>query len=249
MTVPLRILPLIGFFLVAYSPSFGQSQKAGNCSVVQNGNGNTASLRCDEIDATLAKQVKEILDGTKQNASTTKAISEKLDRILKHMDQAGAQPMVGLKIVHAKSPAVACINESDAIARDILWGIVLWNRDTLEVQTLPIPTEKCDWLRPHDEGAPVRISSWFTELKPGTRLMGTATISCPNCVTGRTYIVSITVGEGGWFSETTFDPGMQGKFLAPVKLQPGAEMAKFFNELEVLAPANSRIPIEDRKLP
>jgi hypothetical protein len=246
MTVLLRILPFIGLFLVTCSSSFGQTQKAGNCSVVQNGTGNTASLKCDEIDATLAKQVQQILNGTKQNASTTKAISEKLDRILKHMDQADAQPLVGLKIVYAKNPAVSCVNESDAIARDILWEVVLWNRDTLEAQPLPIPTQKCDWLRPHDEGGPFGISTWFTQLKPGIHLMGTAMISCPNCVTGRTYLVSITVGEGGWFSEIDPGPGMQGKLLTPAKMQPGDEMAKFFNALEALAPANSRIPIGPR---
>jgi len=117
------------------------SQKAGDCSVVQNGTGNTASLKCYDIDATLAKQVQEILNGTKQNASAAKAMSEKLDRILKHMDQEDAQPLVGLKIVGAKGPGLACVNESAVIARDILWEVVIWNRDTLELQPLPIPTQ------------------------------------------------------------------------------------------------------------
>jgi hypothetical protein len=247
MTVLLRILPLIGLFLVTCSSSFGQSQKVGNCSVVQNGTGNTASLNCDEIDATLAKQVQQILNGTKQNASTTKAISEKLDRILKHMDQADAQPLVGLKIVGAKGPAVACVNESDTIAHDILWEVVLWNRDTLEIQPLPIPTQKFEWLRPHDEGGAYDISHWFAQLKPGTHLIGTAMISCPNCVIGRTYIVSIIVGEGGWFSEINPGPGKQGKLLVPLHPESDGAMAKFLNELEVGVPVSNRIPIEDPK--
>src|SRR3984957_10819414 len=107
------------------SLSFAQSkpqldQKVGNCSIIQNGTGNTASLNCDNIDATLAKQIQEILNGTRQNTSAAKDISEKLDRIINQMDQAEAQPLVALKFVGPKGPAVACVNESDAIARDIL---------------------------------------------------------------------------------------------------------------------------------
>ena len=93
---------VIGFLLVTGPSSFAQLQKAGDCSIVQNGSGNTASLKCDDIDATLAKQVQEILSGTKQNASAAKAMSEKLDRIIKHMDQEDTQPLIGLKIVGPK---------------------------------------------------------------------------------------------------------------------------------------------------
>jgi len=50
--------------------------------------------------------VQEILNGTKQNASAAKAMSEKLDRILKHMDQEDAQPLVGLKLLAQKVRAL-----------------------------------------------------------------------------------------------------------------------------------------------
>jgi hypothetical protein len=248
MRVPVRILLLVGLFLGTLTSSFAQSQKAGDCSVVQNGTGNTASLKCYDIDATLAKQVQEILNGTKQNASAAKAMSEKLDRILKHMDQEDAQPLVGLKIVGAKGPGLACVNESAVIARDILWEVVIWNRDTLELQPLPIPTQKCDWLRPRDESGPYDISHWFTQLKPGTHLIGSAMISCPNCITARTYILSIVVGERGWFSEINPGPGKQGKLLVPLNPESEDARAKFLDALEASVPASSRIPIEDQKL-
>lgn len=247
MIVPFRILLFIGILVGMLSSSFAQSQNAGNCSVIQNGTGNTASLKCDNIDPTLAKQVQEILNGTKQNESATRAMSEKLDRILKHMDQEETQPLVGLKIVGAKGPGVACTNESDVIARDILWEVVIWNRDTLELQPLPIPTQKCDWLRPRDESAPFDISHWFGQLKPGTHLVGSAIISCPNCITGRTYILSIVVGEGGWFSEVSPGPGKGGKLLVPLNAESEDGRAKFLDALEAAVPADKRIPIKDQR--
>jgi hypothetical protein len=86
----LTAFALVG--LVVASPlAFAQTkpssdQKAGDCSVNVNGNGNTASLVCEGIDATLAKQIQEILHGTKQNESATKDISAKLDRIVDYID-------------------------------------------------------------------------------------------------------------------------------------------------------------------
>jgi hypothetical protein len=243
-----RICLLTGFLLGVTNSSSAQSQKAGNCSIVQSGTGNTASLNCVDIDATLAKQVQEILNGTKQNASSTKAMSEKLDRIIKHLDQEDARPLVGIKIVGPKGPAIACVNESDVIARDILWQIVIWNKDTLELQPLPIPVQKCEWLRPRDEGGPTDISHWLSALKPGTHLIGSAMISCPNCLTGRTYIVAIVVGEGGWYCEFSPGPGKQGKLLVPLNPESESARAAFLSGLENSVPLDSRISIGEQKL-
>jgi len=158
-----RTPALLGAFLVfclgEFTSGFAQTkppsdQKAGDCSINVNGNGNTASLVCDGIDPTLAKQIREILHSTRQNTSAAKEMSEKLDRIIKHMDQEDAQPLVGLKILGPKGPGIACVNESDVIARDIVFEIVVWNRDTLDTQLLPIPSQSCGWLRPHDESPP-----------------------------------------------------------------------------------------------
>lgn len=222
-----------------------QAQNAGSCSVLQSGSGNTANLRCDNIDATLAKQVRDILKSAKQNQSATKDISAKLDKILKQLDEENARPLVGLKIVYKKMPAVGCVNESDAIARDIRWELVLWNKDTLDLNPLPIPSQACDWLRPRDEGGPFLLARWLDAL-PGAHLIGTATISCPNCITGRTYVVSIVVGQGGWYSELNLStPGM---LLVPTHLDTEAGRARFPNfldGLEDLVPPTKRTPIED----
>jgi hypothetical protein len=172
MTFLVRSLLFAGLLLETLPSSFAQSQKTGDCSVIQNGTGNVASLKCDNIDATLAKQVREILNSTKQNSLAAKAMSEKLDRILKHLDQEDAQPLVGLKIVGVKAQSVVCFNESDVIAHDIKWEVAIWNRDALDPH--PPPVQKFDWLRPHDEGGPEDISSWLVQLKAGTHLIGTA---------------------------------------------------------------------------
>ena len=245
------VTALVGLLGGTSSLAFAQSrpqldQKVGNCSVIQNGTGNTVSLNCDNIDATLAKQIQEILNGTRQNTSASKDISEKLDRIINHMDQADARPLVGLKFIGSKGPGVACVNESDVMARDMLLQVVLWNRDTLELQPLPIPTQKCDWLRPHDEGAPYDLSRWLAQLKPGTHLIGSAMISCPNCITGRTYVVSIILGDSGWFSEVNPGPGQQGRVFVPHEPNSEVSCAKFLDALEGLVPVDRRLPIPDQ---
>ena len=73
-------------------------------------------------------------------------------------------------------------------------------------------------------------------------------ISCPNCITGRTYIVSIVVGEGGWYSEINPGPGKQGKLLVPLNIESEASRIGFLFGLEASVPASNRIPIGDQKL-
>ena len=67
-------------------------QKAGDCAIEISGNGNTASLVCDGIDVTLAKQIREILSGTRQNTSAAKEMSQKLDQIINHFNQEAMPP-------------------------------------------------------------------------------------------------------------------------------------------------------------
>jgi hypothetical protein len=65
-------------------------QQAGSCSINTNGNNNTASLVCNEVDPKLAEQVQAIVNGTLHNEKATKEIISKLDLILKEL--AGAPP-------------------------------------------------------------------------------------------------------------------------------------------------------------
>ena len=195
--------------IVAF-PAFSQSttqenQRGGDCSVNITGNDNTASLVCTGVDVKLAAQVRAILNGTRRNESAVKEMSEKLDRILKQMDKEAIPPLVGLRFVYPKSPALILVNQTEAIARNIKWTIVLWNMDLPDRDNpLPIPVSSFDWLRPNGESGPLNLFDSPTVsplLKPGNRLYGSASVSCPECSRGRTYLIYIVWGEGGWFAE------------------------------------------------
>jgi hypothetical protein len=71
-----------GVFAQVKTPT---SQEAGDCVVNIMGNGNTASLKCENLDPKIAGQIQEILNRTKQNEKSSKEISGKLDLILKEV--------------------------------------------------------------------------------------------------------------------------------------------------------------------
>jgi hypothetical protein len=56
-------------------------QQTGNCSVVNAGNG-TVNLKCTDVDAALADQIRTIVKSAKRNESAQKDIKEKLDIII-----------------------------------------------------------------------------------------------------------------------------------------------------------------------
>lgn len=222
-------------------------QHAGDCSINITGNNNTtASLVCDHVDRKLAEQVRAILNGTRRTESDVKDISEKLDRIIKQMDQEAIPPVLTLGFVYPKSPALMLINESDAIAKDILWYLILWNLDLPDrSDPLPIPSQKADWLRPHDGGGPLSLfgdPSVASLLKPGNRLFGVASVRCATCSRGRAYIVRIVWGENGWFSE--IENAQSGKPPLPPDFSR-ATLDEYFKSLESEAPVQSRRPIAE----
>lgn len=155
-------------------------------------------------------------------------------------------PNVALRFVYPKSPALVIMNTSDSVARDIKWSVVLWNMDLPDRNNpLPIPTSTFDWVKAHDEGGPQNLfdTPLVTPLlKPRNRLFGCASVDCPGCSTGRTYIVYIVWGQGGWFSETNIEK--PGKLIIPRKVSRES-IEEYFKSLEALAPESARIPIGD----
>jgi hypothetical protein len=188
--------------------------------------------------------VRAILNGTHRNENAVKEMSEKLDRIIKQMDLEAIPPVVGLRFVYPKSPALELINESDAIAKDIKWPVVLWNMDLPDRKDpLPIPTSGFDWLRPHDKGGPQNLFNTppvAPLLKPGDRLFGSASVVCPTCARGRSYIVYIVWGESGWVSEVESEKS--GHLAIPTN---GITLTEYFKLLEASVPAQSRKPIAE----
>ena len=112
---------------------------------------------------------------------------------------------VALSFVTPSEPTLLILNLSDSVVRDIKWAVTVWNMDLPDRNDpLPIPVQTFDWLKGHKKGGP---QSMFSSplvsplLKPGNWLFGSAAVSCPECPRGKTYVVYIVWGKGGWFSE------------------------------------------------
>jgi hypothetical protein len=166
-----------------------------------------------------------------------------------HIAKPSAQPPpeVTLGFVYPKDPCLVIRNPSDSIARDIKWMVALWNMDLPERNDpLPIPAQIFDWLRPHSEGGPQILfdTPLVTPLlKAGNRLFGSASVLCPGCKRGRTFVVYIVWGEGGWFSEV--EAQKSGNPLIPTNFLRDTREA-YFRQLEALVPGKSRIAIRER---
>jgi hypothetical protein len=153
-------------------------------------------------------------------------------------------PDVSLRFVYSQAPALVIENRSDALARQIKWMVILWNLDLPDrMDPLPIPVQTYDWIRPHDEGGPQDLFAnpqVASLLKPGNRLLGSASVICPDCSRGRTYVVSIVWGEGGWFSEVENEKS--GKILIPTSFRKEI-LEAYFKQLLEMTPDKSRIKI------
>jgi hypothetical protein len=108
---------------------------------------------------------------------------------------------VTLRFIYPKYPALLLVNQSGVVAREIRWQVTLWNLDLPEhTNPLPIPTAIFDFILPHSSGGPQDLFSAPTIaplLHPGNRLIGSASVSCPDCARGRTFIVYIVWAQGG----------------------------------------------------
>jgi hypothetical protein len=158
-----------------------------------------------------------------------------------------ALPEIALRFVYPKSPALVIVNSSNSLARDVKWTVYLWNMDLPDRDDpLPIPISTFDWIKPHQESGPLNLFSGpniAPLLKPGNRLFGSASVNCPNCVRGRTYIVYIVYGNGGWVSEV--EDEKEGRLIIP--RNPRKETREeYFKNLEARIPNELRIPISER---
>jgi hypothetical protein len=164
--------------------------------------------------------------------------------IIEHVRPVKELPDVALRFVYPKSPALVLVNQSAVIARDIKWTVMLWNMDLPDRHDpLPIPVSAYDWLRPHEEGGPQNLfGSRLVAplLKPGNRLFGSASVICPECARGRTYIVYIVWDESGWFLEVENEKS--GKIFVPLNFSQEGRIGHF-KALEMMAPAQSRTSI------
>jgi hypothetical protein len=168
-----------------------------------------------------------------------------LPAVLKWVDAkelvATAKPDVSLRFVYPEAPALILENNSDIIAKDIKWMVLLFNMDLPDrYEPLPIPISTFDWIAPHSRGGPQGMfgtASVSSLLKAGNRLFGSASVTCPTCSPGHTYFVYIEWGKGGWFSEVEAE-----KAGSPPNFSKESRMAYFDRGLSAV-PTSARIPI------
>jgi hypothetical protein len=157
------------------------------------------------------------------------------------------RPDIGMEFVNPLDVAFRMVNLSNVL-RDPKYGFDLMDIDRSSTESgtttpyiLPIPAfaDAGDFLRPKTNFLQRPIVSTFPQVreavKPGDRIFGYVTVSCPNCVKDRRYWVFFVNGSGGWYSETpTKDP-----FELPVLAASG----DVEGQLEKLVPPAKRIAI------
>jgi hypothetical protein len=132
------------------------------------------------------------------------------------MSNAGeTAPDVTLRFIYPEMPALVLVNVSNKVAREIKWSVAIWNIDDPRAylnpgaapnahDPLPIPVSTFDFLRPRTASGPQTLfnsPAILPHVKQGQRLAGSASVICPECGRGRSYLVHILFGEGGWYTE------------------------------------------------
>ena len=200
------------------------------------------SLPSDQSDQIVSRKgTSEYTSHYEEDRESSYASGFSARSILKAEEQA----CVALEFVHKSSPALVIRNESSVVARDIKWAVALWNLDLRSSnEPLPIPIGTFDSIKPYTVGGPQglftnqRVSSI---VKPGHRLIGTASVDCPYCTEGRSYLVSLVYGEGGWFTELV---GKGGRLFVP-KVLTNQAIENDFREIAESIPTSQRKSIGD----
>lgn len=154
-----------------------------------------------------------------------------------------------------ESPILLLKNDSDAIARNIKWTVVLWNLDDPKSYSKPadtdiheplqIPVGTFDFLRPHTSGGPLNLFDGpmvAPHIRKGDRLFGSASVSCPDCKRGHTYVVSIIYGQSGWYAE--LPEVISGDILAPSRALK-SNIPAYVNQLTARVHVKNKIEIVD----
>jgi hypothetical protein len=163
-------------------------------------------------------------------------------------------PDVTLRFIYPDRPALLLINNSDKVAKQIKWTVVLWNLDDPRAfsnnphppdvhEPFPIPVSTFDFIPAHSTGGPQGLlgTPIASYIRSGNRLVGTASVNCADCDRGHSYVISTIVDQGGWFSEIDLK---NGDLVIPPKLtkQSVIEYAKAIEAV----PTDKRISITAR---
>ncbi len=100
-----------------------------------------------------------------------------------------------------------------------------------------------DYIRPGEFMGPnqfMGIDGVKAVVKPGDRIFGSVSVSCPTCVKTKTYWLFIKAGDGGWYEEQQ-GPGKAIKGLDAAK----AIAANFDGYADIFAPLAKRVSIKE----
>ena len=169
-----------------------------------------------------------------------------------------ASPDVTLSFAFPDSPTLMLRNQSEVVARNIKWVVLLWNLDNAAVysqaassetadkhEPLQIPIGNFDFLKANSTGGPLNLFESplvKPHVKKGDRLFGSAAVSCPDCERGHTFVVSIIFGQGGWYAEVPEETS--GNAFIPRRLTKPVVLS-YVQELTAKAPEKNRVAIAD----
>ncbi len=112
---------------------------------------------------------------------------------------------LGLEIVNPTAPAVNVVPLNSVGARDVKEDPLVWDLDLDDLtHSLRINEAKFDWIRPDQRGGPFPVlqsDDAKGKVKPGHRILGFISVTCPLCKRVRYYWIYFVWGQGGWYSE------------------------------------------------
>jgi hypothetical protein len=154
------------------------------------------------------------------------------------------KPDLAIRIVNPKTPGIVIL-PPHVVARDAEADPLLWDLDLPSADdSLFVNKTKYDWIRPDQKGGPTSLlhpHDIESTVKPGHRIFGFVTVTCPECLRVNAYWVYFTYGQTGWYAKTlpgqVPDPGKIADSLPLMRRDPEKILAHI--------PESTRINITD----
>jgi hypothetical protein len=146
-------------------------------------------------------------------------------------------------LVYPKDPALVLFNPSHQLAEQVLYTYALFDLDApTPNDPLQVPSGIAAFIKAKGQSGPQNIFDSISGMRPkkGDRIVGSIGINCAKCSAGHTYLVDITFGYGGWFSEVK---GWHAGGVIVPRALPGSPS---FLDAEKLIPILDKIPSSER---
>jgi hypothetical protein len=160
-------------------------------------------------------------------------------------------PNVSLCLLNENHPRLVILNRSNEPVEKIKYTPVMYDIDSPNPEEpLHVMVDTFDLIGAGGVGGPQDIfvsgTAGPSVIKLGDRLAGSIGITCPKCLEGKTYWVSINWGTGGWYAQ--IEGQTSGGAIIPSQwIAPGStshwSVAQFIYRVVEAVPQASRIPI------